>query len=308
MNTPILHRSLKSPYAQKVMLLMGYLGQPYLSFIAPKGMPRPIEEILVGEYSRRIPILQIGADMYCDSELILRVMAERNNAYSLNHYPSIEEAKQWIKRIETEGNSTIIESVKPLEMLIAYFKNMPPNHALRFITDRIKLAKTLKRPNAELSHQEKTAIARRYLDQLNQQLLNRGFLLTENKPTSVDFTAFTMIYFLDMINGMKATQGLDHLQQWYKTMSQFGTGRYTEIDGNKCLDSACLAAPSSIAQQYLNSPRIGQSITFRNGGFMANMNQGVKGVIVGEDENTIIIRREHERVGTVHVHFPKLDY
>ena len=41
---------------------------------------------------------------------------------------------------------------------------------------------------------------------------------------------------------------------------------------------------------------------------MAEMNDGVEGVIVGEDDKTIILRREDDEVGTVHVHFPKLGY
>lgn len=309
MNTPILHRSLKSPYAQKVMLLMGYIEQPYLSFIAPKGIPRPIEQALVGEYSRRIPILQMGADIYCDSELIVRVLAEKNNENSLTRYSSEQEAQRWIEKIEIAGNTSVLGSIKPLELICAYFKNMPPNHAWKFITDRAKLGKRMTMPNAELPYTEKVAIARSYLEELNNQLRFSKFMLTEDKPTAVDFTAFTMIYYLDTINRLKVAKGLEHLKQWYARMSVIGTGKFTEISGNKCLDVAREAVPSPIAGKYLSSKRIGQKIAYQNKGFMAQMNnEGVEGVIVGEDDKTIILRREDAQVGIVHVYFPKLDY
>ncbi|MDH5975559.1 glutathione S-transferase [Vibrio splendidus] len=308
MSTPILHRSLKSPYAQKIMLLMGYLEQPYLSFIAPKGIPRPIEQALVGEYSRRIPILQMGADLYCDSALILRVMAKHNHESSLTTYPSEKEALQWSERIELAGNTSIFGSIKPLELLIAYFRNMPPSHAWHFITDRAKLAKEITMPNAELSHEEKVAIARNYLEALNNQLRNHKFMLTEDRPTSVDFSAYTMIYYLDTINRLKIAKGLEHLKRWYTRMSALGTGRFAEVDGSKCLDIARQSSPVPVSEQYLYSSRIGERIAYRNGGFMAEMNHGVEGIIAGEDDKTIILRREDDQVGTVHVHFPKLGY
>ncbi|WP_135381950.1 glutathione S-transferase family protein [Vibrio tasmaniensis] len=308
MSTPILHRSLKSPYSQKVMLLMGYLEQPYLSFIAPKGIPRPIEQALVGEYSRRIPILQMGADLYCDSELILRVMAKHNYVTSLITYPSKEEALKWSEKIELAGNISIFGSIRPLELLIAYFKNMPPSHAWHFITDRAKLAKKITMPNAERSHEEKVAIARGYLEALNNQLRDHKFMLTEEKPTSVDFSAYTMIYYLDTINGLKIAKGLEHLKRWYTKMSEMGTGKFAEISGSQCLDIARESSPIPVSDQYLNSSRIGEKIAYRNKGFMAEMNEGVEGIIVGEDDETIILRREDAQVGIMHVYFPKLNY
>ncbi len=305
---PILHRSLKSPYAQKVMLAIGYLNQPYLSFIAPKGIPRPVEEILVGNYSRRIPILQIGADLYCDSELIVSTLATQANMSSLLEYPSDEEAQQWIKKIEMKGAYVMFGALKPLELIVGYFKNMPPNHAWKFITDRMKLAKKLEGVKSALPHDKKVQQARSYLEALDQQLSKHDFLLTDNAPTSVDFTAFTMVYYHHIINGLKHAKGLNHLLSWFSRMEAIGTGQMQEISGQETLDIARNAEPAPIDEALRLSPRIGQKVAYRNKGFMPEMNEAVEGVIVGEDDHKIILRRENPQVGTVHVHFPKLDY
>ena len=306
--TRILHRSIKSPYAQKAMLLMGYLDQDYLSFIAPKGLPRPIEEKLVGNYCRRIPILQIGADMYCDTELIIRVMAERTGATSLVTYPSGDEAQTWIEKIETQGASTLIGAFSPWELIKGYFRNMPPNHAWKFITDRAKLARKLGSEGPRLSTEEKEAEARAYLEELDRHLQGRRFMLSEEEPTSVDFTAFTMIYYHNIINGLRLAERLSNLRRWFDGMEAFGTGRFTEIAGQETLNIAFNATPTPIPERLLESDRIGQGVSYRNKGFQAAMNEGVEGIVMGEDDNTIVLRRENADVGIVHVHFPKLRY
>lgn len=303
--TPILHRSLKSPYAQKTMALMGYLRQDYLSFIAPKGLPRPIEEKLVGGYCRRIPILQIGADMYCDTELITRVMAERTGKASLYAYSSQQEAADWVAKME---EAPFFNAFSPGQMVKAYFRNMPPRHAIRFILDRAKLAKSMPRNNSKTSMEEKRAETRAYLEELNQHLQGRHFMLSDTEPTSVDFTAFTIIYFHDVINNLQLAQGLDSLQRWYASMTAFGTGQFLEISGKKALKVAREASPAPIPTHLLASDRIGQHTTHHHQGFQAWMTPGVEGTVVGEDDNVIVLRRENKDVGTVHVHFPKLSY
>ena len=308
MQMPILHRSLQSPYCEKIMLLMGYLEQPYLSLITSKGIPRPVQELLVGNYSRRVPILQIGADLFCDSELIMQQLSILNDNSSLYKYPSTSAVEQWIKAIEIDGNTAIFGSIKPLELICAYFKNMPPNHALKFITDRAKLAKTVALPNNDLPFEEKELIAKRYLVDLDNQLSEHHFFFTDNAPTALDFTAYTMIYYLDIINKLKLARELHNLRKWYQRMSAIGTGHGKEVTDQVSLAAALENPPAPIAAEYLKSSRIGQEVTFKNKGFMSQMNEGVRGVIVGEDENRIILRRETIQTGVVHIHFPKLNY
>lgn len=308
MNKPILHRSLKSPYSEKVMLLMGYLNQPYFSFIAPKGIPRPIEEKLVGAYSRRIPILQIGADLYCDSELITSVLAKRSSVSSLIAYPCAEEASYWIEKIEMQGSPILSGAFSALELIYAYFLNMPANHAWHFMTDRMKLAKTFNLNEHKTSQAEKHLQARSYFEKLNHQLANQSFMLTPDNPTTIDFAAYTMVYFHDVVNHLKLAENLPNLQRWFERMKSFGTGEKTEITGDDALQVAKSSEPTQISDKLLASSNIGKKITFCNKGFLAEINTGVEGVIVGEDSKTIILRRENPDVGTVHVHFPKLSY
>ena len=72
----ILHHYDTSPFSEKVRVMLGIKGLSWRSVIQPVIMPKPELIPLTGGY-RRIPVLQIGADVYCDSQVIMAEIAER---------------------------------------------------------------------------------------------------------------------------------------------------------------------------------------------------------------------------------------
>ena len=75
--SPILYHYDRSPYAEKVRLLFGLLEAEWRSVTVPIQPPRETLAILAGGY-RRIPVLQVGADIYCDTRLICQeLIADR---------------------------------------------------------------------------------------------------------------------------------------------------------------------------------------------------------------------------------------
>ena len=74
MSAPILHHYPASLFSEKVRTLFGYLDIEWQSVTIPPIMPRPHLMPLSGGY-RRTPILQIGADVYCDTQIICRKLA-----------------------------------------------------------------------------------------------------------------------------------------------------------------------------------------------------------------------------------------
>ena len=69
----ILHHYDMSPFAEKIRLALGLKGLPWRSVITPMVLPKPDHMELTGGY-RRVPVLQLGADVYCDTHLIARVL------------------------------------------------------------------------------------------------------------------------------------------------------------------------------------------------------------------------------------------
>ena len=72
----ILHNYDFSNYAEKARLALGYKGLSWRSVTIPPVAPKPDLTPLTGGY-RRTPVLQIGADIYCDTRLILLELERR---------------------------------------------------------------------------------------------------------------------------------------------------------------------------------------------------------------------------------------
>ena len=79
----ILHHYWPSPFTEKVRLALGRKGLAWRSVEQPNIMPKPELLPLTGGY-RKIPVLQIGADVYCDSQCILRELERRASEDYLN--------------------------------------------------------------------------------------------------------------------------------------------------------------------------------------------------------------------------------
>ena len=81
----ILHHYEISPYSEKVRIGLGLKGLAWGSVEIPVIMPKPDLTALTGGY-RKTPVLQIGADIYCDSQLIMRELERRHPTPSF--YPA----------------------------------------------------------------------------------------------------------------------------------------------------------------------------------------------------------------------------
>src|SRR5215831_19159437 len=72
----ILHHFDYSPFAEKARLAFGLKGLAWRSVQIPMIMPKPDLMPLTGGY-RKTPVLQVGADIYCDTRLIARELERR---------------------------------------------------------------------------------------------------------------------------------------------------------------------------------------------------------------------------------------
>ena len=76
MSEIILHQYPASPVAEKVRVGFGIKNLSWRGVEIPRLPPKPDLIPLTGGY-RRTPVMQIGADIYCDSQCILREIQKR---------------------------------------------------------------------------------------------------------------------------------------------------------------------------------------------------------------------------------------
>src|SRR2546428_12966243 len=86
--TLILHHYDASPVSEKIRKCFGMKRLKWRAVERPGMMPKPDLIPLTGGY-RRIPVLQIGADVYCDTQLIVRVLERLHPTPTL--YPGASE-------------------------------------------------------------------------------------------------------------------------------------------------------------------------------------------------------------------------
>ena len=66
----IFHHYWSSPFSEKVRLAFGAKKLSWRSVEIPNMMPKPDLMPLTGGY-RKTPVMQIGADIYCDTQIII---------------------------------------------------------------------------------------------------------------------------------------------------------------------------------------------------------------------------------------------
>ena len=72
----ILHHFDESPFSEKIRLIFGLKKIAWTSVLITRIMPRPDLMPMTGGY-RRTPVMQIGADIYCDTQCIMRELERR---------------------------------------------------------------------------------------------------------------------------------------------------------------------------------------------------------------------------------------
>src|SRR6266702_695024 len=72
----ILHHFEQSPFSEKIRIIFGLKDLASTSVLISRIMPRPDLMPMTGGY-RRTPVMQIGADIYCDTQCIIRELERR---------------------------------------------------------------------------------------------------------------------------------------------------------------------------------------------------------------------------------------
>lgn len=86
-----------SPWSKKITAYLSLRGIPYTSCIQPLTQPRPDLDALGVKY-RRIPVLSIGRDIYCDTLLMLEKLSELFPVTA--EYPGISATKPKDRALE----------------------------------------------------------------------------------------------------------------------------------------------------------------------------------------------------------------
>ncbi len=293
------HHYPQSPVAEKVRVALGIKGLTWRSVEIPRLPPKPDLVPLTGGY-RRTPVMQIGADVYCDSQTIVR---ELENRFP---HPSLYSNK-------TEGICHIFNlwaSEKPFKNIVTLALGIPKDLPTEFTSDRIRLYfgpnKTLTNLRGDVSQallQLKSELA------LIEQMLSAdcNFLLGE-QPGFADAAGYFLIWFLRgrYQKGPQFLSQFPNLVAWEDRIKKIGHGCPVTASPEEALQAAQRSTPTSspnVTQQNPEALSAGMKIMVAPAEDSGD--PYVEGTLIGYDSNTISIVRDDPRLGEINIHFPR---
>ena len=305
MSEIILHNYPQSPVAEKARVALGIKGLAWRSVEIPRIPPKPMLITLTGGY-RRTPVMQIGADIYCDTQCILRELERRHPSPSF--FPNGDSGLLWNLSRWTDG-ALFDLSVKIV--LGSAGDGLPAD----FAEDRGRLylgpdwAAGLKEANSTLPHL--AAQMRAPLQWLNDQLSDGRKFVTGDAPAAADAQFYHAVWFVRgrWDRGPAFLSEFAEVERWEANIAGIGHGTMTEMSAEEAAARAKECEPiTADATDPLDPQGLapGMSVTISpdlNGG-----EQPVDGVIVSSTAETVTVRRSDPTVGEMHVHFPRAGY
>jgi glutathione S-transferase len=296
----ILHHYPTSTFSERVRVAFGLKGLSWRSVTIPAAMPKPDLLPLTGGY-RRTPVMQIGADIYCDTRLILRRIDALHPQPRLFPDGSEGVVNALIWWIDT---SIFWPVLGALADTIGH--KLPADFVAERKAFGFPLAPEDVRPFLYRHLQQGAA----HLGWLAAMLADgRPFLLGE-APTAVDLAAYSPLWVLKAQGGPEAEAKLPllPLRDWYDRVAAIGHGEPLAMSAAEALEIAAAAEPEApIPSPHQDAsglvPGTEVTVTPDDTG-----RDPVRGVLLAANAQDLAIRSSHPRVGTVTIHFPRAGF
>lgn len=310
MPTPpiILHHFDQSPFSEKIRLIFGIKQLTWKSVRISRIMPRPNLMPLTGGY-RRTPTMQIGADIYCDTQIIVRELEARFPTPTL--FPGGCLGVPWALGMWTDRpffQSTV-------NLIFGTLADRVPRD---FIEDRERLrgakfdVEAMKGAIPQMRDQFRAHAGwiEAQLEDGREWLLGGLSLADVNAYMNVWYTRSNLSNDAD-----QASAGLDRIfasfpctLAWEKRVQAIGYGSRIEMTPEEALDIAALANPQTPVLADPGDPNGRQpgdlvSVTPDDYGKIS-----VSGKIVSLSAQHIAIARHDDRAGEIVVHFPRAGF
>ena len=300
----ILHHYPTSPFAEKVRLMLGYKNLVWKSVLIPMIMPKPDVVALTGGY-RKTPVLQIGADIYCDTALIADILEHLQPEPSL--YP--EPSKGMGRTLAQWADTTLFWTAMAYNFqppgAAQVFANAPPEAAKAFAEDRLAMRSGMARMPAA----DATAAYKSYLRRISTMVDEWPFLLG-TVPSIADFAVYHPLWFTRtrtpaMAGVFDATPAV---LEWMDRMAEIGHGKFEKFGAAEAIAAANAATPAPLLDDFFQDEHgiaLGSQVIVKSENFGLEPTQGE---LVAATRMHYTLRRRDERAGTVHVHFPRIGY
>jgi glutathione S-transferase len=301
MTTLILHHYDFSNFAEKARLMLGFKGLAWRGVEIPPIAPKPDLTPLTGGY-RRTPVLQDGADVWCDTNLIAREFERRVPSPTLFPAATAGAAEIVVRWAEQQF-------MRPMALFVSGINadHMPAG----LHEDRAKLH-GLPVPSIEAvraAGARNRLLVRPQLAWLADMLKDGRPYLLGDQVCIADFAAYHVVWFLRgrKIDCSAEIAPYPKLVAWRDRMAAIGHGTRTDITADVAMAEARAASPAKPRSSHPQEgdPHPGDLARVRAAD---NARDWVEGEVTFIDAGEIVLLRSDPAVGEVSVHFPRLGY
>jgi len=303
MSEIIIHHYPPSPVAEKIRTAMGFKDLSWQSVEQNRLPDRPELLAMTGGY-RRIPVMQIGADIYCDTQCIFRELERRAPEPTL--FPNGSNGMPFAVSRWTDG---------PLfELAVrAAFAPVADTLPTELIADRTRLYfgkdGDMTKEAKDLPHT--LAQLRAQLGWLDERLGSERDYLLGGQPGMPDLLAWSVVWFVRgrYIEAESFLSEFPSLLVWADRMQAIGHGASTDLTPQQGLAIAKESEPQTAEHSDSLDPqgiKPGMPVSIEP--LTDSGEQAVTGIARAINRDTIAIIREHELCGEVAVHFPRVGY
>jgi len=299
MTDPVLHHFDASPFAEKVRVSLGLKTIAWRSVQIPMVMPKPDLTALTGGY-RKTPVMQIGADIYCDTQLIARELESRYPGPSL--FPCGTQGH--CHAIASWADTMLFRPGAGLSM--GTNLDLPQD----ILDDRFAFFDFLDQAALPRQLPELFAQFRANLQCIEDMLADgRSFLLGE-APGWADAACYAPVWMCrgNIRGAAVLLQNLPLLQAWEQRVKALGHGDRSEMQAEEALAISCQAqsgAVAGLADDCWPQLAVGAPVSVEPDDYGA---VPVRGELVRLTQHEVAVRRMDERAGEVVVHFPRTGY
>lgn len=293
----ILHHYPMSPFSEKIRAMCGYANLPWLSAVTREMPPRPVVAALAGGY-RKIPVAQVGADIFCDSRTIAAEIAARAGRPELALEHCSPEVQAWVREVDLDVFFACILAGGTRRLNRKVRASMSTLDLARFFWDRIHLAR-----KASVKTVGFRGARPRVLQHLAtvEGMLQHDFLFGP-QPNHADFSTYHGLWFVRDLGESSMVRAFPATMAWMDRMKAAGHGQYRDITAQQTLEIARDSVPREIPAAFRTDPLIGSRVR------IAPSDYGqvpTDGTLAGSTPSQWILAREDRKLGTLHVHFPK---
>jgi glutathione S-transferase len=302
MSEIILHSYDESPFTQRALRVLGIKGLDWRWVRTPMLPPKDDLLALTGGY-RGTPVMQIGADVYIDSQLIAAELERRFPRPSLFPAGELGAAFMLVKWSDAFFRSAFAVAIN---LRSSQWPEV-------FVADRRRLFEDFDWDAALRDAAHARCQFRAHATLLDRQLADGRRFLAGDAPGMMDAQAHPFVWMARGTFPQVAAQlleGLQHLEAWEARVAAIGEGRRTPIAAEEAFAAARAARlQTSLALAVDPHDPTGLAAGARVEVSPDDTRRGaVMGEIVVLNASEIAVRRRHDRCGEVVVHCPRIGY